>query len=86
VKTAQAAAAPAFNPYAAPAAAVSDAAAASGEAVFFPVGLLKLTLMGIEVVVHFPDLALRASGRGRLSGVLGVGVYLREREVAEHDA
>jgi hypothetical protein len=47
VKTAQAAGAPAFNPYAAPTAAVSDAAQAGGQAVFFPVSLLKLSLMSL---------------------------------------
>jgi hypothetical protein len=50
VKTAQAAGAPAFNPYAAPTAAVADAAPASGAAVFFPVSLLKLTLMSLATL------------------------------------
>ena len=47
MKTAQAAGAPAFNPYAAPAAAVADAAPAGGEALFFPVSGLKLALMSL---------------------------------------
>lgn len=47
MKSAQAAGAPAFNPYAAPAAPVADADTASGEAIFFPVGLLKLSLMSV---------------------------------------
>jgi hypothetical protein len=50
MKLAQAAGAPAFNPYAAPAAAVSDAAPASGEALFFPVSLVKLTLMSLATL------------------------------------
>jgi len=40
----------AFNPYAAPAAAVADAAPVAGEAVFFPVSLLKLTLMSLATL------------------------------------
>jgi len=36
-----------FNPYAAPAAAVADAEPARGEAIFFPVSLLKLSLMSV---------------------------------------
>lgn len=47
MKSAQMAGAPAFNPYAAPAAVVADAAPATGEAIFFPVSLLKLSLMSI---------------------------------------
>jgi len=50
MKSAQAAGAPAFNPYAAPAAVVADAAPATGEAIFFPVSLLKLSLMSIATL------------------------------------
>ena len=46
MKSAQAA----FNPYAAPAAVVADAEAASAEAVFFPVSLLKLSLMSVATL------------------------------------
>ena len=50
MKTSQTAGASAFNPYAAPTAAVADAVPAGGEAVFFPVSLLKLTLMSIATL------------------------------------
>jgi len=50
MKTSQAAGAPAFNPYAAPIAAVADAAPVAGEPVFFAVGLLKLTLMSLATL------------------------------------
>jgi len=40
----------AFNPYAAPAAAVADAAPASGEALFFPVSRLKFALMSLATL------------------------------------
>ena len=39
-----------FNPYAAPAAAVADAAPASGEALFFPVSRLKFALMSLATL------------------------------------
>ena len=50
MKTAQAVSAPGFNPYATPKAAVRDEALASGEAIFFPVGLAKLTILSITML------------------------------------
>jgi hypothetical protein len=50
MKTAQAVQAPAFNPYASPKAAVRDEGLAKGEAVFFPVGLAKLTVLSITLL------------------------------------
>ena len=47
MKSAQAVGASTFNPYAAPAAAVADAETTRGEAIFFPVSLLKLSLMSL---------------------------------------
>ncbi|HJY79215.1 MAG TPA: DUF4234 domain-containing protein [Burkholderiales bacterium] len=47
MKSAQAVGASTFNPYAAPAAAVADAEPARDEAIFFPVSLLKLSLMSV---------------------------------------
>src|SRR5439155_17521458 len=50
------------------------------------VGHAELGLVGEELVVHRPELALVVRARARLRGLLGVGVDLRQGEVAEDDA
>lgn len=50
MKSAHAMQAPAFNPYATPKAAVRDEGLVSGEAIFFPVGLTKLTILSIALL------------------------------------
>jgi hypothetical protein len=50
MKTAQAVGEQGFNPYATPRAEVADATAAGAQPVFFPVSLLKLTLMSLATL------------------------------------
>src|SRR5690349_9364904 len=51
--------------------------------VFDQVVILERELPLEQPVVHLPERALRTGGLGRLGGVLGLGVDLRQREVAE---
>jgi hypothetical protein len=48
------------------------------------ISILESILVLEEVVVHLPEFALRAGRLGSFGGVLGVGVTVGEREIAEY--